>query len=268
MKKKIGLALGAGGARGFCHIGVIEVLQENNIPIDIVTGCSMGAMIGGGFAAGVSCKEMRVTAKQITTTAVFDVDFLNIRSNLRSRGGIARGERAMKIFKQFAGDILIEDCKIPFAAIAADMRGQQLYKFKNGPLWQAIRASISIPAIFQPVEHNNKLLVDGGLLRRMPITEARELGADIIIAVDAIGAPRPLNSTSTFSILDASYQMIDWRSAQHEGKQADILITPDLGDRSSFLFRNNEEAIQKGREAALVALPLIQNLINGEEVRP
>jgi len=261
MRKKVGLVLGAGGARGFCHIGVIEVLQENGIPIDIVTGCSMGAMIGGGFASGVSCQEMRASAKQITTTSVFDVDIRNIRSNLRNVGGLAPGNRAMRIFKQFAGEKHIEECQISFAAIAADMRSQSLHVFKTGTVWQAVRASISIPVIFQPVEHEEKLLVDGGLLKRMPISEAREMGAEIIIAVDAIGPPRELRSSQALSILDASYQMLDWRSAQYEGLAADVLIVPELGDRSSFMFRNGEEAIQRGREATIAALPRIKQLV-------
>ncbi|MCL2756158.1 MAG: patatin-like phospholipase family protein [Firmicutes bacterium] len=258
MKKKIGLALGAGGARGFCHIGVIEVLQENDIPIHIITGCSMGALIGGGFAAGVSSNEMRGIANRVTARTVFDIDFRNM-----FRGGLARGNRAMNLFKKHAGkDTQIEDCNIKFAAIAADMRGHKLHVFNSGPVWEAVRASISIPAIFQPIEYKGMLLVDGGVLKRMPISEARDLGADIIIAVDAIGAPRELRSSSTLHVLDAAYQSMDWRSARFEGRDADILIVPELGNISSLVFRNNDEAIQKGREAAIKALPSIKKLLN------
>jgi len=256
MSKKIGLVLGSGGARGFCHIGVIEVLQENNIPIDIITGCSMGALIGGGFAAGVSATRMREIASQVTTRTVFDIDIRNI-----FRGGLAHGSRAMTLFRQYAGDIHIEECNTTFRAIAADLRGQKLHVFSDGPVHEAVRASIAIPGIFHPVEHEGMLLVDGGIMKRMPISEAKELGADIIIAVDAIGAPRPPSSTSTFSILDASYQTIDWRSAQHEGQHADILITPELGTRSSFIFSQSEDAIKIGREAAIAALPSIKKLL-------
>lgn len=257
MRKKVGLVLGAGGARGFCHIGVLEVLQEAGIPIDIVTGCSMGAMIGGGFVAGVSCAQMRERANRVTMRQVFDIDILN----LRSKGGLARGNRAMKIAKQFVGETRIEDCLIPFCAIATDLRSHSLYTFRTGPVYEAIRASISIPGVFHPVHYHDRLLVDGGLLKRMPIQEARDLGADIIIAVDAIGPPNELSSTSTLGILDISYQVIDWRSAQYEGKEADVLIVPQMGSRSSLVFRRNEEAIQAGREATLKALSEIKKLL-------
>jgi len=258
MKKKIGLVLGAGGARGFCHIGVIEVLQENNIQIDIITGCSMGALIGGGFAAGLSSDKMRDVANRVTTRTVFDIDIRNM-----FRGGLARGNRAMNLFKKYAGaDTRIEDCKTKFASIATDLLRHEVHTVKKGPLCEAIRASISIPGLFQPVQYNGMTLVDGGVLKRMPISEARDLGADIIITVDAIGPPRELSSNSTFAVLDASYQSMDWRSAKHEGREADLLITPDLRDKSSFVFRNNDSAIQIGREATTKALPSILKLIN------
>jgi len=258
MKKKIGLVLGAGGARGFCHIGVIEVLQENNIPIDVISGCSMGALIGGGFATGISSEKMREVASRVTTRTVFDIDIRNI-----FRGGIARGNRAINLFRKYAGATTrIQDCKIKFSAIATDLRGQKLHVFKDGLLCEAVRASISIPGLFQPVQHGEMTLVDGGVLKRMPISEARDLGATIIIAVDAIGPPRALSSNSTFAVLDASYQSMDWRSAKHEGKEADILIVPELKGRSSFIFRNNSKAIQIGRDAAIKALPEIKKILS------
>ncbi|MCL2755786.1 MAG: patatin-like phospholipase family protein [Firmicutes bacterium] len=255
--KKVGLVLGAGGARGFCHIGVIEVLRENNIPIDIVTGCSMGAMVAGGLAFGISCEEMREVANRVTNHTVFDIDILNIRK----RGGFAKGDRAMKLYKEYVGESLIEDTKIKCAFIATDLKSHSLHVFKTGPLWQAVRASMSIPGVFCPVQHEGMLLVDGAVIKRMPISEARELGADIIIAVDALGPPKQLLSSSTLRILDVSYQMIDWRTAQNEGKDADVLITPNMGNRSSFRFKKNEELIKAGRDATIAALPQILKAI-------
>ncbi|MCL2851125.1 MAG: patatin-like phospholipase family protein [Firmicutes bacterium] len=261
MKKKVALVLGAGGARGFCHIGVIEVLKENKIPIDIITGCSMGALIGGGFAAGVSDEQMRAIANKVTNKTVFDFEFRILRSLLRGTG-LARGDRAMRLFNQHAGpNTQIEDCEIKFAAIATDLNTHSLHMFKSGSLSTAVRASISIPALFRPVCIDDKILVDGGVLKRMPIAEARQLGADIIIAVDAVGSPNDISSVTTLGVLDMSYQLMDWRSARHEGREADILIIPELGSRSSLSFNNNTEIIEQGRIAATKALPQIKRLV-------
>ncbi|MCL2846805.1 MAG: patatin-like phospholipase family protein [Firmicutes bacterium] len=251
--KKIGLALGAGGARGFCHIGVIEVLLENNIPIDVVTGCSMGAVVGGGFVAGVSCETMRAIANQTTNRRVFDFDIFNIKS----KGGVARGDRAMKIYKHYIGDKLIEECEIPFMSIATDLRNRELYEFRSGYLWRAIRASMAIPGVFHPVEHEDRLLVDGGVLKRIPIQQARDLGADIVIAVDALGPPKEMVAMSALKVIDMAYQIIDWKTAQYEARDADIMIVPDLGNKSSFKFKDNDAAIMAGREAAEKMLPQI-----------
>jgi len=253
MDKKIGLVLGAGGARGFCHIGVLEVLQENNIPIDILTGCSMGAMVGGGFAAGVSVATMRELARKTTNRRVFDLDLFHLK-----RGGFAGGNRAMKLFKKHAGEKLIENCDIKFSCIAADLAANQVHEFKTGLVWRAVRASMSIPGVFHPVRDSGGVYVDGGVLKRMPIAEARGLGADIVIAVDALGEPAAeCETNSVVKVFSRAYEMMDWKTAQFEGKAADILIVPDMGNKSAMQFKNNEVAIQAGREAALKALPEI-----------
>ena len=256
-RPKIGLALGAGGARGFCHIGVIEVLQENDIPIDIITGCSMGALLGGGLAAGVTCEQMRQAAEKVNS-----VNLIDFSLTTKDKGGIIPGMRVMKIVNQLVGkDKKIEDCQIPFAAIATDIYSGTLHTFTSGTLWDAIRASIAIPGIFQPVTLGNKLLTDGGVLRRMPIQEARDLGADIVIAVDPIGPPYPLKSKSTVAILEKSAELIAWQAFKHEGKAADVLITPILGTKSQLLFRKNLNAIQAGRTAATAMLPEIRKAV-------
>jgi len=250
---KIGLVLGSGGARGFCHIGVLEVLKENNIPIDIITGCSMGALIGGAYAAGISIDEMRKLSERVNDFTVFDIDIFNIHR----RGGFAKGKKVENMLKRYMGEKNIEECQIKFAAIATDITTQSLHVFKHGSLCQAIRSSISIPGLFHPVQFEDKLLVDGFVMKRMPIEEARELGADIIIAVDAMGPPRLPRSDSAPALIESAFMMIDWKTAQHEGKGANILITPEMGTRSALRFKKNIEAIQAGREAAEAMLPEI-----------
>ena len=262
MTKKIGLALGGGGARGFCHIGVIEVLQEHGITVDVVTGCSMGAMIGAGLASGVTTTQMRELAARAKSHRVFDVDPIGIWW----KGGVARGNSAMKMARNLVGERNIEDLPIKFACIAADLKksdGDNLHVFRDGQLWDAVRASIAIPGVFHPVVHDGKLLVDGAVVKRMPIAEARELGADIIIAVDPMGPPQPPTKNSVLSKVEAALMAMDWRVARHEGKDADILIMPQMPGRSAFWFKNNMDAVEAGREAALKALPQILALVNG-----
>jgi len=262
-KKKIGLALGGGGARGFCHIGVLQVLQEHNIPIHVVTGCSMGALVGGGFAAGISAETMVEVATSTSNHTVFDLDYLRMLRLRPGEGGLAKGERAMNLYKKYVGEKLIEECDIKFAAIASDLVSKELHVFETGPLWQAVRASMSIPGLFHPVRMDGKILVDGGVMKRIPIEEAYKLGADFVIAVDAIGPPVDIeeDASSMFKIIEISYQILDWKAAQHEGKSADIVITPQMGTKSAFKFGNSEEAIQAGRDAATAALPQIFKML-------
>ena len=256
MKKTIGLALGSGGARGFCHIGVLEVLQQHNVPIHIVTGCSMGAIIGGSFAAGVSVDTMLHLASKISNHKVFDVDITRLRD------GLARGNRVMSFYRKYVGEKLIEDCEIKFATIATELTTAQLHTFNSGPIWKAVRASMSIPGAFHPVREGDKIFVDGGILKRMPISEARELGADVVIAVDAIGPPREYTELgSAFKVVESAFGIMDWRAAQHEGKDADAFIIPEMHAKSMMAFKNNEDAIQAGREATLRALPQIFKIL-------
>ncbi len=260
-RKKVGLVLGAGGARGFCHIGVLEVLANNGIPIDIVAGCSMGAMIGGGFAAGIAPSEMRRIAETTNQSVIMDFD-LNI-----TRPGFAKGERAMRIYKGLIGESRIEDCKIKYAAIASDLVTNTLVTYRSGPIWKAVRSSMSIPAVFIPVYEEDRVLVDGGVLCRLPLQTARDLGADILIAVDAFGEPHPNPELkSALDVIERSYMMLDWKSVKNDIKSADITITPDMGNKSMMKFKNNLLAIEAGIAAANHALPDIVDLLVREEV--
>ncbi|MCL2540403.1 MAG: patatin-like phospholipase family protein [Firmicutes bacterium] len=260
--KKVGLALGGGGARGFCHIGVVEVLQENGIPIDVVTGCSMGAMIGGGVAAGVPIEQARKMAVAVNQQAVFDIEIRHLFAE-----GLAAGKKAMKTYKKLVGEKLIEDCSIKFAAIATDLVSSKLHVITSGTIWQAVRASVAIPGVFHPVKEDGRVLVDGGVLKRIPIEEVRELGADIVIAVDALGAPHDKPELkSVFDIIEMSYLIMDWKMAEKERKAAELLIVPEMGNKTVYEFKNNQEAIDAGRKAATDALPKIFELLKKNKI--
>lgn len=256
-RKKIGIALGGGGARGFCHIGVLQILEENNIPVDFIAGCSMGAVVGGCYAGGMDLYTMsRITAK-FNQAQVSDFD-ITLKNH-----GLMKGNRAITFLKKHVGDINIEDCKIPFAAIAVNAKTVELVTFKTGKLMEAIRASMSIPGYFQSVTiEDSDCLIDGGILERIPINAAKNMGADVIIAVDALGPPEPVQKIKTaLDMIIRAYNILDWECSKEKMKNADIIITPNQPDKSILDFKNNPHSVMSGRIAAQNALPQILELI-------
>jgi NTE family protein len=182
-KKKVGLVLGSGGAKGLSHIGVIKFLEEMNVKIDFITGSSIGSLIGGAFASGLSIKEIEDIALEtdLTSTAkLFSPGF--------GKSGLVTGTKVQEFLTSKLGEKEIENLEIPFTAVATDIITGQEIHFSKGYLVEAIRASISIPVIFQPVIWNNIVLVDGGLVNPVPIDVARKMGADHIIAVNVLSS--------------------------------------------------------------------------------
>ncbi len=256
-RKTIGLALGGGGARGFCHIGVLEVLEESGIPVDFVSGCSMGAIVGGCYCAGVSVAALHVVARKITQKVVMDIDIS------KRRCGLVSGKRAVKTLQPLVGEKNIEDCRIPFRATATDVRSGTLKVLHSGKLIDAMRASMSIPVAFHAVERGEELLVDGGVLERIPIDSCRAMGADIVIAVDALGgAPsKDYVPDGMLSIVERSCLLMDWQTCRENIKKADLLIVPEQGNRTTYRFKDNEYSIERGRIAAREMLPHIKEII-------
>lgn len=258
-RKKIGLALGSGGARGFCHVGVLQAFEENNIPIDFISGCSHGSLVGGCYASGVSVEKMKEVAKKSTTNNIVDLN-ISLKNN-----GLIKGQKAINIIKALVGDKKIEDCEIPFRATASNVSTGELVVFDSGSLLEAMRASISIPIAFHAVQRDDKtVLVDGGVVERIPIPAVKELGADVVIAVDALGPLRTdyIRNKGFLNMIERVYLMMDWQSSKEKIKQADLIITPDQGDRSLIDFKDNLYSVQCGYEAAMAAMPQIIELIS------
>ncbi len=181
MKNKVHLVLGSGGARGIAHIGVIEELEERGFEIIEVIGCSMGAVIGGIYAAG-QLKEYKDWLMSLSRSDVFDLmDFTFTKQ------GFLKGEKIFSKMKEMTGDLNIEDFKIPFTAVATDMKNNEEVYFKSGDLYKALRASVSIPGLFTPVIQDKKLLVDGGVLNPLPVNLVDKKEDAIIVAVDLNG---------------------------------------------------------------------------------
>lgn len=186
MEKRVGLALGSGGARGAAHVGVLKVLEREGIKVSAIVGSSIGAMVGGAYAAGLPLP--RIEEEWLSTNRA-----KLLRSLLPTfpRAGLSSGAGLRGYLREILGDMRIEELPIPFAAVATDLDTGEAVVLRSGPLVDAIRASTAIPGVFQPVRWEGRLLVDGGMTEPLPVRICRELGADVVIAVDTNPAPRP-----------------------------------------------------------------------------
>lgn len=252
-RQRIGLALGGGAARGIAHIGVLEVLEEEKIPIDCIAGTSAGAIAGGLYAAGMSTAEMR--------EAVIHLNWLEIASLSLPVMGLLNFDRAASwiddLLKERARTF--EELSMPFAAVAADIVRGEPVAIIRGKLSAALRASSSVPGIFTPTRLGERLLVDGGTLNNLPVSVARRLGADYVIAVDllppgSVGGKEPAN---VMELTVMSLYML-MRSTHNEGAQADRVILPSIGHVSLFDLGAQEELIEAGRAAAQLVVPKIR----------
>ena len=263
-KPKLALVLGAGGAKGLAHIGALKAFEEAGIKFDIITGCSMGAIIGGCYAMGIKTKKMEKKALELSNNDVLDMRFPNAF-------GFVKGDKAEKLIREFMGadgrDILFSDCKIPFACVATDIEKAELVVLKSGNLVSSIRASFSIPGVFRPVEIAGKKLLDGGMLSRVPVDLARKMGADIVIAIDCIGETKPVSTEGYkyFDTITRIFSIMDYQISKKEIKRADFLINLDQPSVSVIKIKNIEEGIRIGYEAVKSNILQIRDVIKNWE---
>lgn len=224
---KIGIALGSGGSRGFAHIGFLRAFEEEGIPISVIAGASIGSIVGGLYAEGVSLTQMEKVCKTIKRTQLFDI------AN-PSKGGIIRGDKATKIIERILDDAgackTFEECKIKFGCVATDLlSGKVVYQTK-GDLLPAIHASFSIGSVFAPVEKDGMLLIDAGNLARVPVRLARSLGADFVVGVDCAGPTMPLEKSDLNSYSKVATRvmlLMEYEASKDEMNEADILVSFD-----------------------------------------
>ena len=181
--RTVSLVLGSGGARGLAHIGVIKYLEENNFQIKSISGCSIGSLIGGVYAAG-KLDELEKWMRSIDK-----VDMASLLDLSWGNGGVFKGDKIIDTLIDLIGDVQIEEMPIPFTAVAANIETEKEVWFNSGSLFDAIRASVSLPLFFTPFEHQSELLIDGGILNPVPISPTTEDETDLTIAVNLGGAP-------------------------------------------------------------------------------
>jgi len=252
-KLKIALALGGGAAKGFAHIGVIKVLENAGIKADIVTGTSAGALVGSLYASGLNGFQLQQKAAQLDETNLTD---LSLSSN-----GVIKGEALADYVNRQVGNRPIEKLAKPFAAVATDFDSGARMVFRTGNTGQAVRASASIPNVFQPTVINGHRYVDGGLTSPVPVSAAREMGANFVIAVDISARPRAGSGGGFLSILDQSLNIMSVPMLQHELKQADVIIRPQVQNIGTTGFAQRNQAILEGEKAAAQAVPIIKKLL-------
>ncbi len=258
-RRKVALALGGGAARGFAHVGVIRTLEMEKIPVDLIVGTSVGSLIGALYAHHRNSFELEATAFSLERDDIFDWGVLGAFKGM----GLVKGERLEEFVRQKVPAKNIEELAIAFAAVATDLNRGTRVVLDKGPLDRAVRISCALPGVFQPVEHEGRLLVDGGVIEAVPAAAARDLGADIVIAVD-IG--RTVENFAINSILDVvlqAYNIDSFEKERYKKREADVLISPAVGDVGILDFTQKKRCMEAGIEATRAALPEIRKLIGG-----
>lgn len=247
---RVGLALGGGAARGFAHIGVIQVLEEAGISIDLVAGTSAGSLVAALYAAGRNGAMLARVALAMDESAITDWAFPG--------RGLIRGEALARYVREQTGGKLIEQLPLPLGIVATDLDNGQAVLFQRGDVGAAVRASSAVPAIFQPVKIGTREYVDGGLVSPVPVRFARQMGADLVIAVD-ISSPPDGNATGDpFKLLLQTFAIMGRSINQFELKDADVVLRPRLAGMSGADFSARQRAINAGRDAATAALPALR----------
>lgn len=238
MKPKIGLALGSGGARGLAHIGVLKVFKEHNITIDYIAGSSMGSLIGALYANNNDINMIEKLAITLKRKHFLDFSVPKL--------GLISGEKIKELIRILSHNKNIEDLDIPLAIIATDIENGERVVFKEGPIVQAVRASISIPGIFVPERIGDKLYVDGGVVDRVPVHAVSEMGADLVIGVDVGLIDSKMKVTSIFDVISQTIDIMEREIHKSQIIAADYVIRPKVGHTSSTSFTNIQNLIDEG----------------------
>ena len=253
-RPRVGLALSGGAARGIAHVGVLRALTENQIPIDAIAGASAGALVGGSFAAGLSIDQLEEMARGFRWRHTARLSF--------SRLGLQSNKRMEDYLRKHLPVTRFEDLKIPFAAMVTDLRKGELIVFRDqGDLPFAIRASTCIPAVYTPIEDaEGRLLIDGGIVANLPISHARDLGADLVIGVDvnSDGIRFFTDPRTVLGVLAYTFVAVERIVSNQERDTADVLIVPKIGHIRWDQTRRSNELVKLGYEAGLSAIEEIR----------
>ena len=254
-RKRVGLALGSGGMRGMAHIGILQVLEESGIPIDLISGASVGAFFGAAYAAEMDLYALGKFAGWLTRHDVLDLP--NPFQN-----GLLSGRKFLRLRRIVTDNRTFAETCIPFWCSAVDLRSGETHYLHEGPLDRAVRASISIPGLLRPVCLDGHTYIDGGTVEEIPIDILRKNGADVVIGVDlSIAPPYRPRRENVRRILFRSVDIMRAAMNRMTPKTADVMIRPDVSFMGQILPHDAAESIRVGRAAAFSALPSIREAL-------
>lgn len=261
--KKLGFALGAGGARGIAHIGFLQAMEENNIKPYCISGSSMGSVVGACYSVGITPKKMLEIIVGIKRN-----DLMDLAANPLKNQALLKSKKMLSKIQEFLGEKTFKDLEIPFSCVAVDLyTGKSIILSGERDVASSVAASSSIPGIFKPVQtEDGLLLVDGAVRDRVPVKAVRKLGAEVIVAVDVLGDIRE-QKDKKFSLPSVLMRVIDIydegvSKQKIKRHKPDILIKPDLGEMSQYKFNRFEEAYEAGYKCGLAHVDEIKKLLN------
>ena len=249
---KLGLALGGGAARGFAHVGVIAVLEEAGLRPQLVVGTSAGSLVAALYASGKSSAQLQQTALNMEEVAITDWMLPLVGR------GMFRGEALARHVNDLVAGRLIENMAIPLGIVATDLGNGQAVLFQRGDTGTAVRASSAVPAVFVPVKINNRDYVDGGLVSPVPVSFERQMGADVVLAVDISAPPEGNAADGSLQILLQTFAIMGKTINQYELQGADVVVRPAQLGLKSADFSARQRAMDAGRAAMLAALPALK----------
>ncbi len=261
-RPKLAVVLGGGSARGFAHIGVVKGLEAHGIQPDLIVGCSAGSLVGAFWAAGYSGDRMEEMALRVRDSEIIDL----VQGN--APRGMVTGQSLQNFVNQALRGRTLESFATPFAAVATRYPSGELAVLRNGDAGFAVRASCSIPGVFVPATQNGQEYLDGGLVSPMPVRTARQLGADLVIAVDVGGSdPAGEHNGGLYELLQRSFEIMGQSLRSNEMATADITIRPDVARISSTDFASRKVFIAAGFMAANRLAPVIIERMGAERLR-
>lgn len=262
MSKKLGLALGSGGARGAAHVAFLKALEEEGIKPYCISGCSMGAVVGAGYAAGMTCEQLKDKIADLKAFDIIDPAIAPL-----TKLGLLKGNKMRKLLLSNLGDLTFEQLKMPFGCVATDILSGRSVELTQGNLVDAVRGSSAIPTVFRPVKLGDKLLVDGGVLCRVPVKLCKSLGADVVVAFDVLANTGDSvdKITNLVNKVLRVFDIMDYN--QNENAKIlmkdyyDLWLTPPMEGLSQYNVKDAEKAYELGYEFAKEHVGKIKELL-------